>query len=157
MPPVDPIPSRWIGASKKQLLNPKIDSKQRITSAYSLGVSPQISLSHDIPGYVRACLQTGKLVFLAILVSGGIVLQVLACALYNNWWPMLTAVIWVDASKFLSGASAMGSIAIPTILRHAGVIGWGALGMQLGSYFVFILAVVCYIKMNGDDDGYSMF
>ncbi|GMQ04460.1 hypothetical protein CsSME_00049867 [Camellia sinensis var. sinensis] len=44
----------------------------------------------DIPGYVRACLQTGKLVFLAILVSGGIVLQVLACALYNNWWPMLT-------------------------------------------------------------------
>ncbi|CAL5436591.1 unnamed protein product [Camellia sinensis] len=137
----------------------------------------------DIPGYVRACLQTGKLVFLAILVSGGIVLQVLACALYNNWWPMLTAVMyvlfplpllffagsdtssftsessngWVDASKFLSGASAMGSIAIPTILRHAGVIGWGALGMQLGSYFVFILAVVCYIKMNGDDDGYSMF
>ncbi|XP_028077554.1 vacuolar protein sorting-associated protein 55 homolog [Camellia sinensis] len=135
----------------------------------------------DIPGYVRACLQTGKLVFLAILVSGGIVLQVLACALYNNWWPMLTAVMyvlfplpllffagsdtssftsessngWVDASKFLSGASAMGSIAIPTILRHAGVIGWGALGMQLGSYFVFILAVVCYIKMNGDDDGYS--
>ncbi|CAL5436585.1 unnamed protein product [Camellia sinensis] len=94
MPPVDPIPSRWIGASKKQLLNPKIDSKQRITSAYSLGVSPQISLSHgarsNIPGYVRACLQTGKLVFLAILVSGGIVLQVLACALYNNWWPMLT-------------------------------------------------------------------
>ncbi|GMQ04475.1 hypothetical protein CsSME_00049881 [Camellia sinensis var. sinensis] len=135
----------------------------------------------DIPGYVRACLQTGKLVFLAILVSGGIVLQVLACALYNNWWPMLTAVMyvlfplpllffagsdtssftsessngWVDASKFLSGASAMGSIAIPTILRHAGVIGWGALGMQLGSYFVFILAVVCYIKMNSDDDGYS--
>ncbi|KAL7166920.1 hypothetical protein ACSBR2_037559 [Camellia fascicularis] len=137
----------------------------------------------DIPGYVRACLQTGKLVFLAILVSGGIVLQVLACALYNNWWPMLTAVMyvlfpmpllffagsdtssftsessngWVDASKFLSGASAMGSIAIPTILKHAGVIGWGALGMQLGSYFVFILAVVCYIKINSDDDGYSMF
>ncbi|KAI7987145.1 hypothetical protein LOK49_LG13G01769 [Camellia lanceoleosa] len=137
----------------------------------------------DIPGYLRACLQTGKLVFLAILVSGGIVLQVLACALYNNWWPMVTAVMyvlfplpllffagsdtssftsessngWVDASKFLSGASAMGSIAIPTILRHAGVIGWGALGMQLGSYFVFILAVVCYIKINSDDDGYSMF
>ncbi|CAL5441551.1 unnamed protein product [Camellia sinensis] len=171
--PVDPIPSRWIGASKKQLLNPKIDSKQRITSEFRprLHSLMATSIMADIPGYVRACLQTGKLVFLAILVSGGIVLQVLACALYNNWWPMLTGremqdflgfylesfPLWVDASKFLSGASAMGSIAIPTILRHAGVIGWGALGMQLGSYFVFILAVVCYIKMNSDDDGYSMF
>ncbi|KDO42102.1 hypothetical protein CISIN_1g034193mg [Citrus sinensis] len=44
----------------------------------------------DLPGYMRACLHTGKLAFLAILVSGGIVLQILACALYNNWWPMLT-------------------------------------------------------------------
>ncbi|CDP21804.1 unnamed protein product [Coffea canephora] len=24
------------------------------------------------------------------LIQGGIVLQILACALYNNWWPMLT-------------------------------------------------------------------
>lgn len=31
----------------------------------------------ELPGYVRTCLNTGKLVFLAILVSGGIVLQVL--------------------------------------------------------------------------------
>lgn len=31
----------------------------------------------DIPGYVRACLHTGKLALLAILVSGGIVLQIL--------------------------------------------------------------------------------
>jgi hypothetical protein len=73
----------------------------------------------DIPGYVRYCLNTGKLLFLAILVSGGIVLQILvsivsvldfihlkddnflltfvlccqACALYNNWWPMLSGEI----------------------------------------------------------------
>lgn len=31
----------------------------------------------DIPGYMRACLQPGKLAFLAILVSGGVVLQIL--------------------------------------------------------------------------------
>ncbi|KAL0918169.1 hypothetical protein M5K25_010162 [Dendrobium thyrsiflorum] len=42
-----------------------------------------------------ACLQTGKLAFLAILVASGIVLQVLACTVYNNWWPMLTAVMYV--------------------------------------------------------------
>lgn len=137
----------------------------------------------DIPGYVRACLQTGKLAFLAILVSGGIVLQILACALYDNWWPMLTAIMyvllpmpllffagsdtsalvtesssgWVDACKFLTGASSIGSIAIPAILKHAGVIGWGALGMQMGSYLIFVIAIVCYIRMNGDDDGYSRF
>jgi len=138
----------------------------------------------DIPGYVRACLQTGKLALLAILVSGGIVLQILACALYDNWWPMLTAIMfvllpmpllffagsntsslftesssgWVDASKFLTGASSIGSIAIPAILKHAGVIGWGALVMQMGSYLIFVLAIVFYIRMNDDDDnGYSLF
>jgi len=138
----------------------------------------------DIPGYVRACLQTGKLALLAILVSGGIVLQILACALYDNWWPMLTAIMfvllpmpllffagsntsslftesssgWVDACKFLTGASSIGSIAIPAILKHAGVIGWGALVMQMGSYLIFVLAIVFYIRMNDDDDnGYSLF
>ncbi|KAL5099083.1 hypothetical protein RYX36_003410 [Vicia faba] len=82
----------------------------------------------DMPGYMRYCLNTGKLVFLAILVSGGIVLQVLACALYNNWWPML------------SGASTLGGIAIPSILKHAGVIGWAAFAMELSSFF-YVLPV----------------
>ncbi|RYR57457.1 hypothetical protein Ahy_A05g023193 [Arachis hypogaea] len=49
----------------------------------------------DLPGYLRFCLSTGKLAFLAILVSRGIVLQILACALYNNWWPMLSAITYV--------------------------------------------------------------
>ncbi|EEF33585.1 vacuolar protein sorting-associated protein 55 homolog [Ricinus communis] len=135
----------------------------------------------DLPGYVHSCLQTGKLAALAILVSGGIVLQILACALYNNWWPMLTVIMyvllpmpllffagsdgsslfqesdsrWVNATKFLTGASAVGSIAIPAILKHSGVIGWGALAMELSSFFVFVMAIMCYIRMN-DDDGYSM-
>ncbi|OMO93137.1 Vacuolar protein sorting 55 [Corchorus olitorius] len=61
---------------------------------------------------------------------------------------------WVNATKFLTGASAVGSIAIPAILKHAGVIGWGALVMELSSYFVFILAIMFYIRMN-DDDEYS--
>ncbi|XWS62090.1 hypothetical protein CRYUN_Cryun07bG0181400 [Craigia yunnanensis] len=135
----------------------------------------------DLPGYLRTCLHTGKLALLAILVSGGIVLQILACALYNNWWPMLTVIMyvllpmpllffagsngsallsesdnsWVNATKFLTGASAVGSIAIPAILKHAGVIGWGALAMELSSYFIFVLAIMCYIRMNGNDDDYS--
>ncbi|KAH9769844.1 vacuolar protein sorting-associated protein 55-like [Citrus sinensis] len=127
----------------------------------------------DLPGYMRACLHTGKLAFLAILVSGGIVLQILACALYNNWWPMLTVLMyvllpmpllffagsngsslfsesensWVNATKFLTGASAVGSIAIPVILKHAGVIGWGALAMELSSFFV-ITVQKCQYKLK---------
>ncbi|KAI5594504.1 hypothetical protein BDE02_03G077400 [Populus trichocarpa] len=135
----------------------------------------------DLPGYMRACLHTGKLAFLAILVSGGIVLQILACALYNNWWPMITVIMyvplpmpllffvgsdsstlltesdsgWVNATKFLTGASVIGSIAIPVILKHAGVIGWGALAMELSSFFVFVIAIMCYIGTSDEAD-YSM-
>ncbi|GKU95704.1 hypothetical protein SLEP1_g9031 [Rubroshorea leprosula] len=59
---------------------------------------------------------------------------------------------WVNATKFLTGASAIGSIAIPAILKHAGVIGWGALAMELSSFFIFVLAIMCYIRIGGDDD-----
>ncbi|XP_030466418.1 vacuolar protein sorting-associated protein 55 homolog [Syzygium oleosum] len=132
----------------------------------------------DLPGYMRACLHSGKLAFLAILVSGGIVLQILACALYDNWWPMLSLIMyvllpmpllffagsdssalfsesdsgWVNATKFLTGASAVGSIAIPAILKHAGVIGWGALAMELSSFFVIVLSIMCYIRTSNDDE-----
>ncbi|KAL5973680.1 hypothetical protein ACLOJK_030336 [Asimina triloba] len=63
---------------------------------------------------------------------------------------------WVNATKFLTGASAVGSIAIPAILKHADVIGWGALALELSSFFVFVVAIVCYLQMGKDDD-YSMF
>lgn len=136
----------------------------------------------DLPRYVISCLQTGKLAALAILVSSGIVLQVLACALYHNWWPMLTALMyvflpmpllffagsdtsslysesgnrWVDITKFLTGASLVGSVAIPVILKHAGVICWGALAMELSSLFIFGLAILCFVTTNDDGDTYGM-
>nr|ACJ86232.1 unknown [Medicago truncatula]AFK47374.1 unknown [Medicago truncatula] len=135
----------------------------------------------DIPGYVRYCFNTGKLLFLALLVSGGIVLQILACALYNNWWPMLSAITyvllpmpllffagsdgssmfsesdnsWVNFGKFLTGASTLGGIAIPSILIHAGVIGWATFALELSSFFVFVLAILCFLWMS-DEDSYSM-
>ncbi|EMS65469.1 hypothetical protein CFC21_085126 [Triticum aestivum] len=131
---------------------------------------------------MRTCLHSGRLAALAILVSGGIVLQILACALYNNWWPMLTVLMylilpmplifflgsdspsimsnendgWVNFTKFLTGASIVGSIAIPSILKHAGVIGWGALTMELSSFAVFGLAIVWFLQMNSEDE-YSAF
>ncbi|KAK6947459.1 Vps55/LEPROT, partial [Dillenia turbinata] len=132
----------------------------------------------DLSRYVVACLHPGKLAFLAILVSGGIVLQILACALYDNWWPMLTVMMyvllpmpllffagsdtssllsesrssWEHAAKFLTGMSAVGSIAIPSILKHADVIGWGALAMGLSSFLIIVVAIVCFLKLNNEDD-----
>ncbi|KAL9246910.1 hypothetical protein vseg_020389 [Gypsophila vaccaria] len=136
----------------------------------------------ELSGLMLTCIQSGKLAFLAILVSGAVVLQILACALYDNWWPMLSVLMyvllpmplmffagsdtsslfedsssnsWLDATKFLTGASTMGSIAIPIILKHAGIIGWGALALQLSSFVVLILSIMCFITMNSDD-GYGM-
>ncbi|KAL6591404.1 hypothetical protein ACP70R_026033 [Stipagrostis hirtigluma subsp. patula] len=132
---------------------------------------------------MRTCLHSGRLALLAILVSGGIVLQILACALYNNWWPMLTVLMylilpmpllfflgsdtssimsnggdgWVNFTKFLTGASIVGSIAIPSILKHAGVIGWGALTMELSSFVVFGVAILWFLQMNGEDEYSSVF
>ncbi|CAA6673811.1 unnamed protein product [Spirodela intermedia] len=134
----------------------------------------------DLPRHVIACLETGKLALLAIMVSTGIVLQ--ACAVYKNWWPMLTVIMyvllpmplmffsasdayslistegnrWVDITKFLTGASVVGSIAIPAILKHANVIVWGALAMELSSFFVFGLAIVLYMQMSSHDE-YAVF
>ena len=68
------------------------------------------------------------------------------CALWHNWWPMLTAFVyvlvpmpylffgggaggsnlassWQDAGKFLVGFSAVAAVAIPAILYHAQVRG----------------------------------
>ncbi|TVU27833.1 hypothetical protein EJB05_19360 [Eragrostis curvula] len=131
---------------------------------------------------MRTCLHSGRLALLAILVSGGIVLQILACALYNNWWPMLTVLMylilpmplifflgsdtsmmsnggdgWVNFTKFLTGASIVGSIAIPSILKHAGVIGWGALTMELSSFVVFGVAILWFLQMNSEDEYSSVF
>uniref|UniRef100_A0A0E0GE79 Uncharacterized protein n=2 Tax=Oryza TaxID=4527 RepID=A0A0E0GE79_ORYNI len=106
-----------------------------------------------------------------------------ACALYNNWWPMLTVLMylilpmplifflgsnspsmmsndgdtWVNFTKFLTGASIVGSIAIPSILKHAGVIGWGALTMELSSFLVFGVAILWLIQMNSEDEYSSAF
>ncbi|BBH07606.1 Vacuolar protein sorting 55 family protein, partial [Prunus dulcis] len=77
---------------------------------------------------------------MAMTIEASILLQILACALYNNWWPMLSALMyvlvpmpclffgggstqfllsresdgWVNAAKFLTGAS---TLMIPVQIR----------------------------------------
>ncbi|KMZ66541.1 Vacuolar protein sorting-associated protein-like protein [Zostera marina] len=135
-----------------------------------------------LPRYLVTCFQTGQLALLAIMVSSGIVLQILACALYNNWWPMLTVIMyvilpmplmfftgpdsslisssedgWANFTKFLTGASVVGSIAIPAILKHADIIGWGALSMELSSFFIFVFTIIYYMMICTDEEDYYHF
>ncbi|CAL9189539.1 unnamed protein product [Musa hybrid cultivar] len=115
---------------------------------------------------------------LAFMFSASILLQILACALYNNWWPMLSALMyvllpmpclffgdgstrfltsregggWINAAKFLTGASAMGSIAIPAILRHAHLIETGAMLIEFTSFFILVCTVLCFHRVSLDED-----
>ncbi|PNH04955.1 Vacuolar protein sorting-associated protein 55 [Tetrabaena socialis] len=120
---------------------------------------------------------------LAIMFSTGALLQLLGCVLFDNWWPMLVGIMyvlvpmpylffgsaggdsyaiygssmqsgWVDAGKFLTGFSAVGSIAIPAILAHAKVITTGALIMELGAAVVLGCTVLTYDYFSSRD-GYS--
>ncbi|KAI3850851.1 hypothetical protein MKW92_015399 [Papaver armeniacum] len=119
-----------------------------------------------------------RLAGLAFMFSASILLQILACAIYSNWWPMLAALMyvmvpmpclffgggstafltsrdgggWMDAAKFLTGASAVGSIAIPAILRHAGLIETGAMFIEFTSFFILVCTIMCFHRASLEDE-----
>ncbi|KAK4767686.1 hypothetical protein SAY86_015436 [Trapa natans] len=59
---------------------------------------------------------------------------------------------WIDAAKFLTGASSIGSLAIPIILRHADLINTGAMFIEFTSFFIFVMTVLCFHRASLDDD-----
>eukprot|EP00249_Psilotum_nudum_P007428 c20555_g1_i1 orf=171-551(+) len=114
---------------------------------------------------------------LACMFSCGILLQILACAIYNNWWPMLTVLMyimvpmpclffgggstecigardagdWADTAKFLTGFSAVGSVAIPAILHHAELIKAGAMFIEFSSFFILLCTVLLFNQVSRED------
>lgn len=113
----------------------------------------------------------------------GVVFQFLGCWLWDNWWPLLTAFAyvlvpmpylffgggsygaglqggWVDAGKFLTGASCIATVAVPAILYHAGKIAAGALWMELLAVFLMASSLIAYdVVSEGTSSGgfYSAF
>ncbi|KAK9290109.1 hypothetical protein L1049_008273 [Liquidambar formosana] len=59
---------------------------------------------------------------------------------------------WIDAAKFLTGASAVGSIAIPIILRHAHLIETGAMLIEFTSFIIFVCTVLCFHRASLEDE-----
>lgn len=106
----------------------------------------------------------------------GMIFQFLGCSLYSNWWPLLTAFAyvlvpmpylffgggpqgsnlssgWVDAGKFLTGFSAIATVAIPAILYHAGKIALGALWMEIFAVILMGGALLAYDFFSESNDG----
>ncbi|CAN1303000.1 Vacuolar protein sorting-associated protein 55 homolog [Linum perenne] len=144
---------------------------------------------HWCCGVAKWMLSSAVLAGLAFMFSSSILLQILACAIYNNWWPMLSGLViynsrvpaalmyvvvpmpclffgggstqfltsrdgggWIDAAKFMTGASAVGSLAIPIILRHADMIETGAMFIEFTSFFIFVCTVLCFHRASLEDD-----
>ncbi|RWR82306.1 vacuolar protein sorting-associated protein 55 isoform X1 [Cinnamomum micranthum f. kanehirae] len=59
---------------------------------------------------------------------------------------------WIEAAKFLTGASAVGSIAIPAILRHAHLIETPAMLIEFTSFFILVCTVLCFHRVSLEED-----
>ncbi|CAN6586808.1 unnamed protein product [Malus baccata var. baccata] len=59
---------------------------------------------------------------------------------------------WINAAKFLTGASTVGSIAIPIILRHAHMIETPAMWIEFFSFFIFVCTVMCFHRASLEDE-----
>eukprot|EP00270_Netrium_digitus_P015551 TRINITY_DN5463_c0_g1_i1.p1 TRINITY_DN5463_c0_g1~~TRINITY_DN5463_c0_g1_i1.p1 ORF type:complete len:131 (-),score=28.97 TRINITY_DN5463_c0_g1_i1:766-1158(-) len=122
-----------------------------------------------------------KLGALAFLFTCALTLQILGCALYDNWWPMLSALLYIllpmpyiflspggassffdtgqselgEVVKFWTGSCAIGLVAIPTILFHAGMIVTSALVMELLALFFLAITTLLSSLVETDDHGWA--
>ncbi|URE01960.1 Vacuolar protein sorting 55 containing protein [Musa troglodytarum] len=58
----------------------------------------------------------------------------------------------INAVKFLSRASAVGSTSIPAILRHANLIETGAMLIEFTSFFILVCMALCFHPVSLDED-----
>jgi len=109
--------------------------------------------------------ETRAYLLVVIAFASGVVHQFLGCFLYSNWWPLLTAfayillpmpymfladfdTAWLDASKFLTGAAIVGTMAVPAVLFTAGKISTGALWMEVGAVSLMVGSLVAYDALS---------
>ena len=109
--------------------------------------------------------ETRAYLLVVIAFASGVVLQFLGCILWSNWWPLLTAfayillpmpymfladfdTAWLDASKFLTGAAIVGTMAVPAVLFTAGKISTGALWMEVGAVSLMVGSLLAYDALS---------
>lgn len=123
----------------------------------TIPVNPALYLSSSL----RLCLQA------YFFFCNNHVISILSILLLFWCWNFLIAFFsplifylvsysWIDAAKFLTGASAVGSLAIPIILRHAHMIETGAMFIEFTSFFIFVCTVMCFHRVSLEDDWWFM-
>lgn len=69
-----------------------------------------------------------------------------------EFFSVLALLRWISAAKFLTGASAVGNIAIPAILRHADLIESGAMWIEFVSFFILVCTVLCFHHVSLEEE-----
>jgi len=121
-----------------------------------------------------------QLAILAVTLGCGLLLQILGCVIYANWWPFLVMVVNVIAplpyflffggqsqaegdaffqgnsrgflgfGKFLLGGCLTTYVGLPVVLAHAGVIVPEALAFELAGAAFIFAAAALYVKFVSD-------
>ena len=121
-----------------------------------------------------------QLAILAVTLGCGLLLQILGCVIYANWWPFLVMVVNVIAplpnflffggqshsegemflagnsrgflgfGKFLLGGCLTSYVGLPAILAHAGVITPEALAFELAGAAFIFASGALYVKFISD-------
>lgn len=101
--------------------------------------------------YLQMC---GKIENVTIPILECIVLTFMILTFYVSFWHVCVIATsrWIGAAKFLTGASTVGSLAIPIILRHAHMIDTGAMFIEFVSFFIFVCTVLCFHRVSLEDD-----
>jgi len=108
---------------------------------------------------------------LALALSLGILCNILAGALFGNWWPMVIVIFYFiaplpdllcsrcgqndvmnvsgrnfkDLGYFLTGVLVISGFGLPAVLAHNNVIGIPALCLSLGGGLIVYASLVIYI------------
>eukprot|EP01091_Cochliopodium_minus_P005719 TRINITY_DN15621_c0_g1_i1.p1 TRINITY_DN15621_c0_g1~~TRINITY_DN15621_c0_g1_i1.p1 ORF type:complete len:127 (-),score=16.86 TRINITY_DN15621_c0_g1_i1:54-434(-) len=117
---------------------------------------------------------------LSVAFAAGILMNILSCALYGNWWPFFVIIAYVlapiptllckgnndpfsddtndaqDIGFFLTGILIVSGFALPAVLTHAGLMKPAALGFAIGGGVITYITVIIFIKivLTKEDDSF---
>jgi hypothetical protein len=120
--------------------------------------------------HIYCFLYSLSIVSLAFVLSVGILLNILSCALWGVWWPIFVVVAYIlaplpnlvcarcaaglddsyqraffDAGYFLTGLLITSGFALPAVLAHLEIMSTSALVMALAGGLIVYSVLLLYI------------
>jgi len=134
----------------------------------------------DNTSWFKSIPQYYIIIGLGATLAIGLVLNLLACILWGNWWPLITIVAyflapfpnlffarcgesyldsasrnWQDTGYFLTGFLVVSGFGVPAVLTHAEIISTNAFILSLfGGLIVYgsILLYIHFFHSKSDED-----